>query len=81
MPMESSGAPRTARPPHNAPAHHGWTHGALCCAALAGCATVLSSAASTSLVGETVPSARVAQRDSGDVPAPHFPPETPPPKA
>jgi hypothetical protein len=78
MPIESAAVPPA---PHNVPAHHSPTHGTLCCAALAGCAGVLASAESTPGAVVSVPLARMAQANSDDVPAPHFPPETPPPKA
>jgi hypothetical protein len=78
MPTESATVPRA---PHHAPAHHAPMHGAFCCAALAGCAAVLLSAESAPIAGEMVFSARMPLGDFGDVPAPHFPPDTPPPKA
>jgi len=78
MPTETAGVPRA---PHGAPAHHAPVHGALCCAALAGCAAVLVSAENTPGAAETVPSAHAVEADSHEIPAPHFPPDTPPPKA
>jgi hypothetical protein len=67
--------------PPGTPERHTHEHGALCCAALAGCAPVFASDASAHPSVESVRSTRVTPTDSDGVAAPFFPPDPPPPKA
>lgn len=76
---EHAGAPA---PTHSrAPERHTREHGSLCCAALAGCAAVFGPGEHAAAGNAALSAARINNASPDAAPAPHFPPEPPPPKA
>lgn len=68
-------------PSPDAPPRQGHTHGTTCCTPMICCSAALAFPAPTSSAGAAPPSTRIPDAFLDGVPAPHFPPDTPPPRA